>query len=346
MGLISDKKMLPLIILAVLWKHSDERHYLTTKELVNRVLGIYQPKEECAYESNKRLIQSYLYDLMAFLEQMQEYGYISLPLRIACIPVAGLKGNNHAYFLEKRPFDDVEVRLLVDSIFFAPGMDDQKARAITGKIAQLASKHFINVHRYVHIGNVVRKTDNSEVITSIRVIGESIEAGRKVSFTYKSVANVVVSPYYLVVYGGRYYCLAYVEDKDTMWHYRVDKISECKELQERAIDINELYERFRLDSYMKMHPRMTNDDVVTVTLNVRDDFIDTVRDEFEIDAEYPSSKSECNLGITRVKVTSCKGALANWLINVPTLAWVEKGDKSGVTEALVERAKRVLEVYG
>ncbi len=139
MGLISDKKMLPLIILAVLWKHSDDRHYLTTKELVNRVLGIYQPKEECAYESNKRLIQSYLYYLMAFLEQMQEYGYISLPLRIACIPVAGLKGNNHAYFLEKRPFDDVEVRLLVDSIFFAPGMDDQKARAITGKIAQLAN---------------------------------------------------------------------------------------------------------------------------------------------------------------------------------------------------------------
>jgi hypothetical protein len=28
------------------------------------------------------------------------------------------------------------------------------------------------------------------------------------------------------------------------------------------------------------------------------------------------------------------------------LAWVEKGDKSGVTGALVERAKRVLEVYG
>ncbi len=58
------------------------------------------------------------------------------------------------------------------------------------------------------------------------------------------------------------------------------------------------------------------------------------------------SKSECSLGITRVKITSCKGALANWLINVLTLAWVEKGDKSGVTEALVERAKRVLEVYG
>ncbi|MCR4716779.1 MAG: WYL domain-containing protein, partial [Lachnospiraceae bacterium] len=45
----------------------------------------------------------------------------------------------------------------------------------------------------------------NEVITSIRVIGESIEAGCKVSFTYKSAANVVVSPYYLVVYGGRYY---------------------------------------------------------------------------------------------------------------------------------------------
>ena len=60
--------------------------------------------------------------------------------------------------------------------------------------------------------------------------------------------------------------------------------------------------------------------MVTVKLNVRDDFIDTVRDEFKIDAEYPRSKSECNFGITRVKVTSCKGALANWLINVPTLA--------------------------
>ena len=76
MGLISDKKMLPLIILFVLWKNSDEDHHLPTDELVTKVLEIYQPKESCSYESNKRLIVSYLRAMLLFFDEMKEYGYM------------------------------------------------------------------------------------------------------------------------------------------------------------------------------------------------------------------------------------------------------------------------------
>ncbi len=103
---------------------------------------------------------------------------------------------------------------------------------------------------------------------------------------------------------------------------------------------------FRLDEYLKRHPRMSLDVVVSVVLDVREDFIDTVKQEFQVDVEYPRYMNPYDNAVRRVKVTSCKGALSNWLINVPELAWVEKGDKSGVADEMRMKARRVLEVYG
>ncbi|MCR4717010.1 MAG: hypothetical protein K5656_07490 [Lachnospiraceae bacterium] len=66
---------------------------------------------------------------------------------------------------------------------------------------------------------------------------------------------------------------------------------------------------------------------------------------FQIDVEYPRYISR-DEGVRRVKVTSCKGALTNWLINVPELAWVENDDHSGVVDEMKARAQRVMKVYG
>lgn len=103
---------------------------------------------------------------------------------------------------------------------------------------------------------------------------------------------------------------------------------------------------FRLDEYLKRHPRMSFDVVVTVALNVQEDFIDTMKQEFQDDVEYPRYMNMYEDGVRRVKVTSCKSALTNWFINVPELAWVEKGDKSGVVDEMKMKARKMLEVYG
>ncbi|MBR6223854.1 MAG: hypothetical protein IKQ71_10515 [Lachnospiraceae bacterium] len=56
---------------------------------------------------------------------------------------------------------------------------------------------------------------------------------------------------------------------------------------------------------------MTFDVVVTFVLGVREDFIDTVRQEFQNDAEYPRCMNQYEDGVRRVKITSCKGDLTN-----------------------------------
>ncbi len=91
---------------------------------------------------------------------------------------------------------------------------------------------------------------------------------------------------------------------------------------------------------------MSFDVVVTVPLNVQEDFIDTMKQEFQDDVEYPRYMNMYEDGVRRVKVTSCKSALTNWFINVPELAWVEKGDKSGVVDEMRMKARKMLEVYG
>lgn len=182
MGLISDKKMLPLIILLVLWQNSDDSHHLPSDEVVEKVLEIYQPKESCTYNSNKRLIMSYLSDLIAFFEQMKKYGFLDCDVEISRESIKGEKGNNHEYYVSERPLNDVEIRMLIDAILFAPGMDDARAKGLIEKVVSFTSKHFVNVHRYIRIGNIVKKTDNTEVVKNIGVLGEAIEKRKRVSF--------------------------------------------------------------------------------------------------------------------------------------------------------------------
>ena len=351
MGMMSNKKMLPLIILFVLWEHSDADHHLSTDELVQKVLCVYQPKDACTYDSNKRLIVSYLNDLISFFKQMTEYGYMDGEIDIGSSTVKGVKGNIREYYVKKRPFDDVEIRMLIDSILFAPGMNDNKARELIDTLLTLTSKHFVNVHRYVRIGDVVKKTDNKEVFDTIGVLDEAIERRKRVDFAYRGNRCTGVSPYFLVVYGGRYYCIARCEGGNKLTHFRLDRISDCVLTDIAAYDMRLLDEvgpdgEFRLDEYLKRHPRMSLDVVVTVALDVREDFIDTVKQEFQVDVEYPRYMNMYEDGVKRVKVTSCKSALTNWLINVPELAWVEKGDKSGVVDEMRMKARRVLKVYG
>ncbi len=291
MGLISDKKMLPLIILFVLWKNSDEDHHLPTDELVTKVLEIYQPKESCSYESNKRLIVSYLRAMLLFFDEMKEYGYMKSNIAVEQESVKGVRGNNREYFIKNRPLKDVEVRILIDAILFSPGMDDDRARSLIDKVILLVSRFFVNVHRYIHIGNIVQKTDNKEVVSTISVMGNAIECGKRVSFDYRGESCERVSPYYLVVYNGRYYCIANAGEENKLRHYRLDRVSNCVAVDESSCDIRMLDEvgsdgRFHLDEYMKKHPRMNRDVVVTVSLIVRDEFLDTVRQEFQVDSEY------------------------------------------------------------
>ncbi|MCR4717005.1 MAG: WYL domain-containing protein [Lachnospiraceae bacterium] len=350
MGLISDKKMLPLIILLVLWQNSDDSHHLPSDEVVEKVLEIYQPKESCTYNSNKRLIMSYLSDLIVFFEQMKEYGFLDCDVEISRESIKGEKGNNHEYYVSERPLNDVEIRMLIDAILFAPGMDDERAKGLIDKVVSFTSKHFVNVHRYIRIGNIVKKTDNTEVVKNIGVLGEAIEKRKRVSFVYRDKRCDGVSPYYLAVYSGRYYCLGRSKGERRLSHYRLDRINDCEPVDEPAYDIRLLDDvgpdgRFDLAEYLKRHPRMTRDVVVTVILVVREEFMDTVRQEFQIDVEYPRYISR-DEGVRRVKVTSCKGALTNWLINVPELVWVENDDHSGVVEEMKARAQRVMKVYG
>lgn len=350
MGLISNKRMLPLMILMVLWKYSDEDRYISSDKIVEKVLEMYQPNDDNHELSNKRLILDYLKDLQEFLFEMHEYGYFDIDMHIDCksTKTEYEAGNAKGYCIKNRPFSDVEIKILCDSILFSPGMTDDQAKKLIRKIGLLSSDEFNNVYKYVHVSNIVQKTDNTEVVNNIERIGDAISKGSKVSFTYKN-EDIKISPYYLVVYGGRYYCIGNNDKENFLRHYRLDRITSVYTLNEKNKDIYTLPEIkdikvFRIDDYIKLHPRMSMDTVVTITLNVRENFLDRVKQEFLIYTEYPDFMCK-EKGVRRIKVTSCKDALSNWLINVPHLAWVDQDDSSGVVEEMIERAHRIIEVY-
>lgn len=41
------------------------------------------------------------------------------------------------------------------------------------------------MYRYVRIGDIVKKTDNKEVFSTIEIIDEAVERGKRVDFDYR-----------------------------------------------------------------------------------------------------------------------------------------------------------------
>lgn len=271
MGLISNKRMLPLMILAVLWRNTDEDKYISSDKLVEKVLEMYQPNESNDDLSNKRLILDYLKDLMEFLLEMHEYGYIEMDMQVECknIKTNYDSGNVKGYCIKNRPFSDVDIRILCDSIMFSPGMTDEHAKALIKKVVALSGSDFKNIYKYIHIGNIIQKTDNEEVVENIEEIGKAIATDKRVSFNYKQ-EEIMVSPYYLVVYGGRYYCIGNNAKENFLRHYRIDRITGINSSEEPQRDIYSLPEVkeqkvFRIDDYIKLHPRMSLDKCCDIT---------------------------------------------------------------------------------
>lgn len=214
-----------LYILNVLKKYTDEEHMLSAVEIQEKIKEIYNVDIEArTIRRNINLLKEKLdYDISTRDE------------------------NGKGYYINRNPdtdFEPGEIRAIIDNFSYANYIVPSVAKAIIKKC-----KNMQNVYENKKLANYKiyandSKTENMEVIKNIEDISDAIENLNKIEFEYwkynisdklekKIVSKPKVTPYAIIYNKQEFYMIGIKEGQDKFYNYRLDRIKNLKQLQEK-----------------------------------------------------------------------------------------------------------------
>lgn len=212
---MKSKSLAPLRILEILHDHTDADHPLTQEEII-----------------------AYLDDFDISLERKAVSRHIS-SLKEAGYDIAS---NSKGVYLETRPFEDAELRLLIDGVLSSRYIPSDHSKDLIDRLSKLGNRHFKTHITHVHTLKDWSKTENKELFLSVEVIDEAIEKKCRIAFDFykynahkklEKTSSQEVSPYQLLLHNQRYYLMAHNEYWKNMSFYRLDRIKDVDLLEEK-----------------------------------------------------------------------------------------------------------------
>lgn len=262
-----------MLILDILQDHSDAGHPLTQQDILKLLRSKYDI--ECDRRSVKNNIE-YLIDL-------------------------GIEINDeNGYYLIDRPFDDAELQLLIKSVVFSKAIPRSQAKDLINKLTTFGSVNFSPRYTRASSYKDLQHTDNKQVLLNLDILDEAIEKKKKVSFIYNAYGTdmkmhpkreepFVFNPYQVVISNARYYLMGNYDKYDTLSHFRIDRMTEMKLLDETAKSpskVRGMEHGLDLPKHMAEHIYMFSGAVVTVEIRTEirymDDLIDWFGRDFSI----------------------------------------------------------------
>ena len=283
-----SKKMLNMNILEILKKYSDENHRLNQKEIIDLLEIEYQMTVD------RKAIKR---NLMNLLDSGYELEYTETVR-------TNKKGEQETLYSDwylVRDFTDAELRLLIDSLLFSKHIHYSQCKELIGKLEGLSNKYF--KAKVKHIRTLPEKMpNNKQLFYNIEILDEAISKGKKVEFNYNdfgidrklhhrmnsdgTVRKYVVNPYQMAAANGRYYLIANYDRYFNISHYRVDKISNVKILDEPVKKQGELAESINLPKHMAEHIYMFSGESSKVTMRIDKFLVNDVVDWFGKDVSF------------------------------------------------------------
>ena len=214
-----------LYILNVLKKYSDEEHILKTTEIQRKVKEIYDVDIDTrTIRRNINLLKFKLdYDISTRDE------------------------NGKGYYISKNPetdFEAGEIRAIIDTFSYAKYIVPSISKNVINKC-----KNLQNIYENKKLNNYKifvsgSKTDNMEVIKNIEDISDAILNLNKIEFEYwkytintklekEIISKPKVTPYAIVYNKQEFYLIGIKEGQDKFYHYRLDRIKNIKQLNEK-----------------------------------------------------------------------------------------------------------------
>ena len=214
-----------LYILNVLKKYSDSEHMLSVAKIQRKIKEIYNI--EIDSRTIRRNINLLKYKLDYDISKRDE--------------------NGKGYYINRDPdtdFEPGEIRAIIDNFSYANYIVPSIAREIIKKCKKMQTIYENEILKDYQIYSVNSKTENVEVIKNIEDISNSIYHNHKIKFEYwkyeiaqklekQIVSTPVVSPYAIVYNKQEFYFIGIKEGQDKFYHYRLDRMKNLKELNEK-----------------------------------------------------------------------------------------------------------------
>ena len=282
------KNMLVMNILEILKKHSDAEHPLNQKDIMDLLQSEYEMTVD------RKAVKRNLMNLL-------DCGYNLEYKETARINKKGEQEALYSDWYLERDFTDAELRLLIDSLLFSKHIPYSQCKELIGKLEGLSNKYF--EAKVKHIRNLPENMpNNKQIFYNIELLDEAISKGKKVEFLYNDFGTdkklhprvssngepqkYIVNPYQMAATNGRYYLIANYDKYDNISHYRVDKISDIKILDEPAKKQKELSESINLPRHMAEHIYMFSGESERVTMRIEKFLVTDVIDWFGKDVSF------------------------------------------------------------
>lgn len=265
----SNQKLKLWYLYKILFENTDENNPMTLGQIITE-LGRY--------------------DISA--ERKSLYNDIELLVNTG-VDIVREKRDKFVYYIGSREFQLAELKLLVDCVQASKFVTAKKSGELIGKLEGLASKHqATQLQRQVYIHERV-KNFNEKIYYNIDFLHNAVNLNKKISFKYYRYNTVndkkyrndgneyVVSPYAMIYSDDNYYLLAHYPKYDGVTHFRVDKMTNIKILDEKSEDVKSVTnESFSLAEYTKKVFNMYKGKTETVSFLCDESIISVVIDKF------------------------------------------------------------------
>lgn len=262
-----NQKLKILHLARILMEQTDAEHSLNVQELIHQL-------NLCGIECERKS----LYD---DIEALRSFG----------MEIETRRGRSYRYYVEERPFELPELKLLADAVASSRFITHKKSEELIGKLAALTSKpQASRLRRQVYMANRP-KSRNEQVYYNIDGLHEALADHRKISFRYfdytvtkekqyrRQGAEYVMSPCALVWDDEKYYLIAYYPKYNSILHFRVDKMEHIRVLEEKA-DTPPAELHFDPAQYAQKTFGMYGGEEETIRLRFANDLIGVVLDRF------------------------------------------------------------------
>ena len=334
--------MVPLFILEILHKYTDETHTLDQKDIVEKLRIDY------GLEVDRKTVR----------RNMSELVDLHYPIEFTEIEREG--NTIWSDFWIRNTLKDAELRLLIDSILFSNHIPHAQRQKLVKKIEGLTSEHFKSYVK--HIATLPDAGDsNKQIFYNIALLDEAIEKKRMVSFKYLDMGpdmkmypkkenngkdrEYVVSPYQMAAKDGKYYLICNRHHYEAVSNYRIDRISDIEILEDKKIrPFKELKgangQDLNLGEYMKEHIYMYASSDARVRFRCVRRMITDVVDIFGKDVRFEEVTDEYVTASALVTEAAMLQFAKNYAPDVVIL------EPQRMVDEMKDWVKKVKKVYG
>lgn len=283
----------------IFYKKTDETSGLSLEDILNKLKLEYGSDYDVSFRSIKDDIKT--------LNKMKIY-----------IEEEKTKHGKIIYSQIDRLFETNELRVLIDAISSSNSIGLEDKKRIIGKIKKLTSENIgKQLSNQRHASDKKISKDRTFRV-NVDNIHNAIYNKNKIGFQYGRYninkefiindKNYKVHPYDLAWDNGFYYLIGYDEYKEKIINFRVDRMRNVEELEEKFSKDREFNLNKHLESCFNMYPGK----IETLKIEFDNHLINAIIDRFGVDIQIEEKDENNFILITRAAIN--KG-LVRWILN-------------------------------